>query len=170
MIMPMTINVGLSKKVGLPDYGSVGATCNVTFEADHNLLDRDLEGFHQRVKNGFIACKQAVQDQLSRELNTPASNGNGATNGHAPANNGHTNGHHNGNGNGRAAPRRSNARKATASQARALRSIADRRGLDLAADLQSRFGVNDPEELSITEASRLIDELKSATNGHGTGR
>jgi len=44
--MPMTITTGLSKKVGLPDYGSLGVTCNVTFEADHNLLDRDLEGFH----------------------------------------------------------------------------------------------------------------------------
>jgi hypothetical protein len=75
--MPTTINVGLSKKIGLRDYGSVGATCNVTFEADHNLLDRDLEGFHQRVKDVYVACHQAVQDQLVREMNAPASNNNG---------------------------------------------------------------------------------------------
>ena len=49
-------------------------------------------------------------------------------------------------------------------------AIADRQGLDLAAQLQNRFGVQEPEELSITEASGLIDELKSSANGHSNGR
>ena len=102
--MPTTINVGLSKKIGLRDYGSVGATCNVTFEADHNLLDRDPEGFQQRVKDAFVACRQAVQDQLAREMNTPASSNNGTTmpepakaangtNGNGTGNNNPANGH-----------------------------------------------------------------------------
>jgi hypothetical protein len=99
---------------------------------------------------------------------------NGQSNGHAAAanGNGHQNGNgrHNGNGNGHATARRSGGRRATASQARALRAIADRQGLDLAADLQNRFGVQTPEDLSITEASSLIDELKSSANGHGSGR
>ena len=55
--MPMTINVGLNKKIGLPDFGSLGATCS----------ESDLASFHQRVKNAFTACRQAVQDELARE-------------------------------------------------------------------------------------------------------
>jgi hypothetical protein len=74
------------------------------------------------------------------------------------------------NGNGYAASRRSGGRRATASQARALRSIAERLDIDLAAEFHKRFGVDEPEDLSIIEASQTIDELKPSTNGTSNGR
>ena len=49
--MPLTCNVGLTKKVGLPDYGSLGASCSVQFELDSMLLQTDLQAFHQQVSN-----------------------------------------------------------------------------------------------------------------------
>ena len=55
--MPTTINVGLSKKIGMPDYGSLGASCNIQFEASHDLLEHDLEAFHAKVKSVFVAAR-----------------------------------------------------------------------------------------------------------------
>jgi hypothetical protein len=167
--MPLKTNVGVSRKIADNNYGSRGASVNLEVELDSSLI-QEPERLQERIRQVFRMAQQSVDEELSRQ-NTANSHDNSH-----PAANGHGNGHHNGNGrnngngNGHAAPRRSNGRRATTSQARALRAIADRQGLDLAAELQHRFGVNDPEELSITEASQLIDELKSATNGHGTGR
>ena len=158
--MPLKTNIGVSRKVADNNYGSRGASVNLEVELDSTLIN-DPERFHERIRQVFRLAQQAIDEELTRQT------GNVETNGHASANG---NGHHNGNGNGHATSRRSGGRRATASQARALRSIADRLGINLAAELHNRFGVNDPEELSITEASQTIDELKAATNGHGTGR
>jgi hypothetical protein len=73
--------------------------------------------------------------------------------------NGHTNGR-----------RRDGTRRATARQVRALYAIADRQQLDAAGLVQSRYGVDKPEDLSITEASELIDSLKAAGKGNGGRR
>jgi len=58
---------------------------------------------------------------------------------------------------------------ATASQLRALNAIAGRQERDLANLLDERFGVRDVAELTITEASSLIQELNGASNGHSRG-
>lgn len=160
--MPLTLNVGLSKKVGLPDYGSLGVSCNVEVELDATLLLNDLDGFQQRVKQAYGACHQAVQDELHRQQNaaSASSNGHPPTNGNGqPTNGGRTNGQP-----------RDQTRRATSSQVRAIEAIARRQQMDLAKLLRQRFGTDKTADLSITEASGLIDELKAAANGSGGGR
>jgi len=80
------------------------------------------------------------------------------------------NGHQaNGNGgNGNGSHRPSNGRGATSAQVRAIHAIAGRNRIDLSARLSENFGVSQAEDLTIADASRLIDALKS--NGTGARR
>ncbi len=157
--MPIVLNVGLSKKVGMPDYGSLGASCNVQVELDASLLHGDLETFHRHVRNAYVACRQAVQEELTRHAELMNGHSAIGSNGHSAAN---------GNGHGRpTARRRDNTRRATASQVRAIGAIADRQHIDVNKLLRERYDIGDAAELSITEASQLIDELKTVMNGKG---
>ena len=64
--MPMKLNVGVSRSVGLPNYGSVGASCNLELELDATLLERDLDDFHTQIRGADAAAHQAVHDELVR--------------------------------------------------------------------------------------------------------
>jgi hypothetical protein len=70
--MALKLNVGISKKVGLPGYSSRGASCNLEIELDQSLLFENLEGFHQRAKQVYTACRQAVTNELTRQQETTA--------------------------------------------------------------------------------------------------
>ena len=152
----LKLNVGLSKKVGLPDYGSRGATVNLELELDSGLAT-DADRLKERIRQLFALAKASVDEELAASgVGSQPSDphrGNGA------ASQGHTNGQ-----------RRDNTRRATASQVRALSAIAERKQLDLAGILAERFGTRESAELSIVEASQLIDELKTAGNGTGGRR
>jgi|GEM_PF-5042798 len=69
------LNVGTNRKIGQPDYGSAGASCNLEVELDTALF-HDLDGLHHVIKRAYAACNQAVNDELTR-LSAPSSGSNG---------------------------------------------------------------------------------------------
>ncbi|MCL2648180.1 MAG: hypothetical protein FWD61_14415 [Phycisphaerales bacterium] len=170
--MPLSINVGLSRKAS-KDYQSTGYSINVTAELDQSLLAKP--GELQAQIDGLYA---QAEDAINRQVKTHTSastmekvNGEGyhrnSANGNGHANgNGYTNGNGRTNGNGHVGNH--NGGGVTKSQARAIESIADRAGLDPAQEAHDLFGVS-LDELTIKQASELIDHLKSqapAQNGH----
>ena len=165
--MPTKVSVGLSKKQGRPDYGSIGASCHVELELDGQILDGDLARFRQHVRRAYVACRETIEDELTRDLSTNAApnrlNGNGHS---ATSGNGNgfdryrVNGHESNNGNGRSSNGRS-PRQATSSQVKAIHAIAGKR-IDVSRLVKDRFNVQHPDDLSISDASTLIDELKAA--------
>jgi hypothetical protein len=167
----LKLNVGTNRKIGQPDFGSAGASCNLELELDTGLF-QELEGLQQVVRRAYAACNQAVQDVLARisgdtcrntqpqeviEVRTsPAISGTPVT--RIPA---------------AQFTSQPSPRPATASQVKAIRAIAARRKIDLVGMLRERFGLKTADELGIRQASNLIDELKGdegtspGTNGNG---
>jgi hypothetical protein len=149
----LKLNVGFNRKAGEANYGSRGASVNLELELDSSLAG-DSERLKDRIRSLFLLAKASVDEEL-----TSGGSGNGHAGGRnqaAPSGNGHS-----------ARGRRDGTRSATASQVRALHAIADRQGIDLAEVVRTRYGVDQPEAISITEASGLIDELKDSGN-HGS--
>jgi hypothetical protein len=178
--MPMKLNVGLSKKLGQPDYGSLGASCHVEVELDGSLLRNDLEAFHNHVRNAFTACRQAVHDELSRHQGQAAENSPAAPTGLAPPagrtnGNGMQNGNHGGNGSngttngsGAANGNANGSYGASLKQMEYIQQLARQikgmgvRRLDMLA--QSMFG-KPVAGLTSLDASGLIDTLKAIKAG-----
>jgi hypothetical protein len=150
--MAAKLSVGLQKKVGLPNYGSMGASCHVEFEVDPAWIDTDPDRFRRKVHQAYDACHQAVQERLAREKNdgfpkTDLGNSpNGESAGRETASDGR--------------PQRRHASVATQNQIRAIFALARRQRIDPQRLASERFGVDRSEDLSIREASSLIDELK----------
>ena len=155
--MPLTLNVGVSKKVGQPDYGSLGASCNIDVELDASLLRDDLDGFQRHVRNAFTACRQAVNDELARNQTVDAS----ATDGTRYPSQQRQHQHGNGtNGNG--------SHRATRKQADFINQLARQipglvvRQLDT---IVSRLHSKPLADLNSLEASAVIDTLRAVKEG-----
>jgi hypothetical protein len=152
--MPLKLNVGASKKIGEPNYGSRGASVNLELELDATLIS-EPQKLKERIRQLFGLVRTSLADELNGD------NGHGSSDHHAaPAPSRPST---NGNGSSQPTPpRTSQSRPATQSQIRAIHSIAHNQRIDLAIFLTERFRVRRPDDLSIKEASQVIDELKAA--------
>lgn len=147
--MPIKATIGLSKKVGQPDYGSLGASCHIEVELDGGFDNGSTQHFQDAMRRAYAACRQAVEAELKSSQVAVGPGGQHQSPGTTDSN----------------SSSRNNARLATSSQVRAIHAIANRNQVDLTGLLGSRFGVTRPDDLGIRDASKLIDQLKSEANG-----
>ena len=159
--MPMKLNVGVCRKLGQPDYGSLGASCSVEVELAGSLTLDDPDAFHKCVRQAYAACERAVDEQLGTQQQTGgADNGNGRARTPTPDRGSTDAGQRNGNGNG--------ARPVTDKQMTYIRRLSDQikglgvRRLDTLAD--NMYGKS-LAGLSSFEASGVIDCLKGIKAG-----
>ena len=155
--MPIKLSVGLAKKVGQPDYGSLGASCHVELELDGSLLRDDLEGFHHHVRNAFTACRQAVTDELNRNSVKESPQGTNGTS-RIPSENGNQSPRRNGSGPHRA------SQKQTDYIGQLSRQIPGLGGRQLKTVI-ARMHDKPLAELTSIEASAVIDALRAVKEG-----
>jgi hypothetical protein len=171
--MAIKLNIGLSRKVGEVNYGSRGASINLEVGLDNGVLN-DPAQLRDRVSDLYLLARQSVDKELQRPADAGPSepshgNGHAHNNGHVHGN-GHVNGNasngnaSNGNGHSNGQHNRVEVARATQSQIRAIFAITKRQGLDPHKVISDRYRVHKMEDLTIREASAIIDELK---NGAG---
>jgi hypothetical protein len=155
----MKLNVGLCRKIGEANYGSRGASVNLELELDSSLVGGPAK-LKERIRQFFGLVRTAVAEELNASNGKPADHGSTHSNGSGTRHpGGPTNGHGagtNGDQNRASAPR-----AASAAQVKAIHAIARSRQINVVQFLRERFQVGRPDELSLTDASHAIDELKN---------
>jgi len=154
--MPMKLNVGLTKKLGLPHYSSVGATCQVEIELEQSLVFLDLDAFYERVRKVFTVCRQSVAEELAHQR-VSVTGGESI----APPDPQHTN---NGNGSYLSDDGRPASRQQLSYVERLAERIPGLSGGRLESLAQKLFA-NSLAELSSQAASELIATLKDIKAG-----
>jgi hypothetical protein len=164
--MTIKINIGVNKKIGLPEYGSAGGHCNIEIESDNSILD-NAKGFLQRVKDAYELARLSVEQELSHHRpGNATSNGASQSSSFSQYDK-------------EPAPRqeyRSNANAAGNSYTSSPKQqqfiaalVKGVKGLDwrrLEKYCDGKFG-KACSQLSSKEASALIEDLKAAKSGGG---
>lgn len=132
--MPLKLVIAASRKIGTANYGSRGATVGLEIEVDGSLLEQP-EQLQERIASLFQLAAESVHREEGRAVQ-----GLGPTDNQGAGRGGEV-----------------TARQATANQIRALHAITNRQDLDLTAELRSRFGVYRADDLTLEQASQLID-------------
>lgn len=156
--MPIKLNVGLAQQIGEPGAGSRGASMNLEMELDSTLVN-EPERFKDRVRQIFNLVRNTLAEELKRDVAAqplPTVKANPPT---ASAAASVTNGkpHHS---------KSNGARLATPPQITKIRSLVEAQKLDLDTVLRERCQGQRPEELTVRQASDLIDSLKAPVHPH----
>ena len=155
--MTIKINVGVNKKIGLPDYGSAGSHCNIEIEADNSVLE-DAEQFLQRVKDAYEVARQSVEEELAHHR--PSGN-TAQSRAEPPAQRQEYRNENSGGNTYIASPKQ---QQFIASLVKGIKGL-DWKTLDKYC--HSKFGHN-TSQISPKQASELIDDLRAAKEGRGT--
>ena len=161
--MPMQLTVSRNRKTS-ENYNSQGYGVSLTVELDQSLLNKPQE-LQEKITYLYREAEEALDKQAREASGSPtrsssSSSGNNSNgNGHrSESSNGnsrpHANGHRNGNGNER------NGHGMTTAQRRAIQSIGQRMGVDVIQECRHELGA-ELDQLSVKQASRFIDHLKS---------
>lgn len=163
--MPLKLTTGISKKVGLPAYSSVGASCQIERELASSVVD-DPEALDQEIRRLYATCREAVEEELAR-CQAEESNGHASDDGDPDRAHGR---HRGGNG---VCPRLpagngQSVAPASARQREYLHALAAKvPDLDAGSveTLSQRVTGKSLAELSNHDATRLIDALLAARKG-----
>ena len=142
--------VSFNQKLGQPNYGSVGVGCSVEVELDSSLVEKDTQELHGKLDLAYITCRQSVQSQLIPFQASESAPARALTHSEPSS--------------------ERPSRPATQSQQRALWAICNQSGLNLEAVCRDVYEVPAADCLSISQASSLIDKLKSTTSVAGGAR
>ena len=162
--MAIKINVGVSKKIGLPDYGSAGSHCNIEIEADNSILDNP-DQFLQRVQDACELARQSVDAELDHHrpgtstANTKAEPQQQRQEYRQEYRNDNSRNDNNSTGNRYVASAKQ--QNFIASLVKAVKGL-DWKTLDRYCN--SKWG-NNTSQLSAKQASELIDDLQAAKDG-----
>jgi hypothetical protein len=150
--MAVKLNIGVSRKIGQPNYGSRQASIGLEVEVDSGML-ASPEALQEKVRLLYRFADQAVEDELNQHSEGLLHEEPRAT---AAVNS-------NDDCETEEASIEQPVRGLTENQMRAIYALARKHRLSAAQLVRERFKLQHVEDMDIRQASRLIDELKSCS-------